>query len=207
MGIIILIIIVGFIFLSLFNSYIFIEIKKHKKYYFYHISFGIGLKIKMIKIIFSVSKKDMAPKSLYYVKKKRRYKKIADLSRPGPIDTSLIKIIVKNLYFDDLNLKIDLGTDDAKNTALLCGNLQISAGSVFSILKTSGKIKKCALSVNPVFDKKFFNAYFFCIVKPRFANIITEILKEKFKKGGKKNEPGRKYNAGYNERDKKDCRC
>ena len=127
MGLFFLILALVILFLILSNIYVFIRIFKHKKRYFFTVGIGFIIKIKLFELCFVIYQR----KGFNIV----RVKKGGFLHTMKPIDIKNINkefiiCITENIKIKQLILKIILGTDEAKNTAIYGGML--SAGLDFN---------------------------------------------------------------------------
>ncbi|MEG1501485.1 MAG: DUF2953 domain-containing protein [Clostridiales bacterium] len=89
-----------------------------------------------------------------------------------------LKLLLKSLSVENISLKMSIGLEDAAQTAICTGMVQIIWGLFLSLL--SALCKKCsdvkALAITPVFGKNEVLVDFACIVSYSCGDIISRSL-------------------------------
>ena len=108
--------------------------------------------------------------------KKRGYKKIATLQMPkiNKKRANYLRLL-KASEIKKAKLLVELGTDDAAQTALLAGGVNMALHTAFAVLS----LPMAEIAVYPNYKKITFGIDIFCIIKLRIANVIGRYIRER----------------------------
>ena len=193
MGLFFLILALVILFLILSNIYVFIRIFKHKKRYFFTVGIGFIIKIKLFELCFVIYQR----KGFNIV----RVKKGGFLHTMKPIDIKNINkefiiCITENIKIKQLSLKIILGTDEAKNTAIYGGMLSAGLDFLYKRLKLN---KNSYYDIIPEYNREFFSIDVLCILKINLVNSTINYIIKNLKKVVHRNESYTGHYADNNE--------
>jgi len=80
--------------------------------------------------------------------------------------------ITKTIVFEDIDISLTVGTDDAKNTAMICGYAYSAVCLIDPFLSGNFKVEKKRMSVQPMFNTEIFDLKARVWVKARLISII-----------------------------------
>ncbi|MBP1947808.1 DUF2953 domain-containing protein [Virgibacillus litoralis] len=87
-------------------------------------------------------------------------------------------ILLKRIYFQKLNWNTHFGTGDASSAGMVSGGIWGTKGLILGLINAKSNIK-CdpVISVVPLFNQKYIESKFDCIVSIRIGQAIYGILK------------------------------
>ena len=80
--------------------------------------------------------------------------------------------ITKTIIFEDIDINVIFGSDDAKNTAMYAGYMYSAAYLIEPFLLGNFKVLRKNLAVEPRFDEKIFKASARVFIKARLISLI-----------------------------------
>lgn len=147
-------------------------VPRHKRFIQIKLYFGVLLCYKTI-IFFRISH----DRQIQIIQlKKRGYKKIAMLSLPkrGIKKVNYLRLL-KPSEIIKAKIGVELGTDDAAQTALLAGSISGVIYGAFAVLS----LPLQDIHVYPNYEKITFGIDVFCIIKLRLGDIMNRYIRER----------------------------
>lgn len=132
----------------------------------------IRFKIPYVDLILNKeTKKDDKNYTRYITKIKKDYKENKKYYQ------NIINYILQIIKIDNLFWITNIGIEDAANTAMIAGYLNILQNIIVSFISKKIYLRKKNIGVMPIYSKIVFQTYFNCIIKIKIANIIITIVK------------------------------
>ena len=132
------------------------------------------IKVDVLKLVSKFQKR--AKKKPKKEKKRKPEDEVLTLLDKVSIGLSLAKEaasgITKTIIFEDIDVNVILGTDDAKNTAMYTGYIYSAAYIIEPFLLGNFKVLKKNIAVEPRFDEKIFKASARVWIKARLIGLI-----------------------------------
>jgi hypothetical protein len=88
------------------------------------------------------------------------------------IETNLFDL-KKGIVINRLKLNLQVGIDDAKDTALLCGHIYNAVSLIDTFVVNNLNVKEKNISITPRFNEMHFELDFNCEIKASFINLLA----------------------------------
>lgn len=89
----------------------------------------------------------------------------------------VLEFLGPKVDFREISVKSSFGTGDAAKTGMICGAIWSLSGNVYAFLCRFFRIEYPEISLNPVFDRKFFEIEAYGIIEIRPVHIITAAIR------------------------------
>lgn len=160
------------ILLMILPIFIRFELKVNPKLQEFHIGFSCFKNRYIYKFCMPLKPKDYG---LFYINVFKKHTKRAKQIRYEYFD--ILSYVRSKSVIEDVNIKIQLGLDEAGKTAIYCGILITICDFAYRHLHSKFKLKTFKREISPIFNKNLIDVDITCIMSMRTGYIIIVISK------------------------------
>lgn len=131
------------------------------------------IKVNVTKLMEKFKKKPKEEKPKKEKKPEEKTKKLFDnTNQMIALAKKALSGITKTIVFEDIDIKLSIGTDDAKSTAMLCGYAYSAAYILDPFLSENFRLEKKSIAVTPRFNVEVFDFAARVWIRARLINLI-----------------------------------